>query len=64
MIPEQAARLERDYEIAAKRLADLAAKSAPIGSRRGAEAVYAQTYQALVQAGLRPQIRGKYRRMG
>lgn len=38
-----------------------ASSAEPLSARRGREARYAQAYQALVHAGLKPQIRAKYR---
>jgi hypothetical protein len=52
----------RAYEQALDRLPRLASSDA-VSRRNGAEVVYAQAYQTLVRLGLRPQIRGKYRRV-
>jgi hypothetical protein len=49
-------RLNSAYEAAWKRLQGSGGKSA-----QGAESAYGLAYQALVKAGLRPQIRQKYR---
>jgi hypothetical protein len=44
------------FKAASERLAKVSGKSA-----EGAESEYGQAYQALVRAGLRPQLRKKYR---
>ena len=44
------------YNAAAKRLNGASGKSAS-----GVEAAYGEAYQALVKAGLAPQLKGKYR---
>lgn len=49
-------RLERNLAAALDRVKKTTGKSAS-----GAEAAYGQAYQALVRAGVRPQIRHKYR---
>lgn len=49
--------LERQFEIARTKLRE----SNKVGDN-GAEQRYGKAYQALVRAGLRQQIRGKYRR--
>lgn len=55
-------RLVREYERAADAVADAAARGmGQVSTRRNIEQRYAQAYQALVRAGLAPQIRGKYR---
>jgi hypothetical protein len=56
MNEDDARRLVSSYEAAWKRLQGLGGKNA-----QGAEAAYGLAYQALVKAGLRPQIRRKYR---
>jgi len=48
--------LERDFAALTKRRRDAFGKSA-----QGVENQYGQAYQALVKAGVRPQIRHKYR---
>lgn len=53
--------LQRAFNLASERLQKLAARNAPFGTRQSAEQQYSQAYQALVRAGLAPQIRGKYR---
>lgn len=47
-----------NFEAACKRIRD---QKTVAGGGRGAEKAYGSAYQALVSAGLRPQIRGKYR---
>lgn len=58
-------RLIAAYEKAARdlyRAGDASGSCAePVSIRRGREARYAQAYQALVRAGLAPQLRTKYR---
>lgn len=48
--------LERDLELASKDLQNAAGRQA-----QGAENKYGDAYQRLVRAGLRPQIRKRYR---
>jgi hypothetical protein len=65
MVTEAVAeKLERRYAVAQKRIVDLSSKRGQLSTRNGAEAEYAQAYQALVRVGLRPQIRKKYRSRG
>lgn len=54
--------LERQLNRTHERLQKLASISGTYGARLGAEQNYAEAYQALVRAGLRPQIREKYRK--
>jgi hypothetical protein len=48
--------LERNLAVARKRLDSATGRNAP-----GAEKEYGSAYQALVRAGVRPQLRQKYR---
>jgi hypothetical protein len=50
-------RLRSNYNDAWRKVASSSGKTA-----QGAEAAYGQAYQALVRAGLAPQIKQKYRR--
>jgi hypothetical protein len=54
---DEARRLMSAYNAAWKRVSVSTGKTA-----QGAEAAYGQAYQALVRAGLAPQIKQKYRR--
>lgn len=45
-----------DFDAAAKKLGKVNGKAGA-----GSEAAYAQAYQRLVQLGVKPQLRGKYR---
>lgn len=56
MTEDEKQSLRSAYNAAWKRLQGSGGKSA-----QGAEAAYGQAYQALVKAGLAPQIRRKYR---
>ena len=52
--------LEIKYDLARKKLRDAA--NTKVGNAGAAlEATYSQAYQQLVKAGLRPQLKGKYR---
>lgn len=54
--------LEYAFEQASQKLKRMAGDGmGNLAPRRGAEARYGETYQALVRSGLSPQIRGKYR---
>lgn len=50
-------KLQGTYKAARKRLDGASGKSAS-----GVEAAYGESYQALVKAGLAPQLKAKYRR--
>lgn len=52
---------ESDYEVALKALPRLGSSDA-VSKRRAREAEYGAAYQRLVRLGVRPQVRGKYRR--
>ena len=60
------ATLIRNFENVSRELyraGDASGSSAePVGMRNGREARYGQAYQALVRAGLAPQLRRRYRR--
>ncbi len=53
--------LEAVLRQAHDRLQKLASYNGPYGARTSAEQQYGEAYQALVRAGARPQLRGKYR---
>lgn len=59
---DDTAKLEARLRAASDRLAKLAATNAPYGAKVTAEHNYGAAYQQLVHAGLRPQLREKYRR--
>lgn len=58
---EQEVILVAGLDSAMARVQRMAAQNAPLGARVNAEQEYALAYQKLVRAGIRPQIRRKYR---